>query len=54
MFLKIKDVTKESLSFTKTKYNLMTHFQDEHIFVIQSSNVDLKIATMLTNTAKSR
>ena len=31
-FLKIKDAIKESLSFIKIKYILLTHSQDEHIF----------------------
>ena len=31
----------------KKMYILLTHFLDEHIFEIQPSHVDLKIATML-------
>ena len=42
----IKDAIKESLSFIKIKYILLTHFQDEHIFGIPQSHVDQKIATM--------
>ena len=37
---------KESLSFIKIRYILLTHFQDEHIFGIPQSHVDQKIATM--------
>ena len=47
MFLKIKDVIKEFLYYTKKKYNLSTQFLDEHFFGIQPSHVDLQIATML-------
>ena len=46
MFLKIKDVTKESLFSSKIKYILLTHFQYEHYFGIQPFHVDLKQATM--------
>ena len=46
MFLKIKGAIKESLSFIKIKYILLTHSQDEHIFGIPQSHVDQKIATM--------
>ena len=46
MFLKINAAIKESLSFIKIRYILLTHFQDEHIFGIPQSHVDQKIATM--------
>ena len=47
MYLKTKDVTKETPYSTKKKYILLTHFLEEHIFGIQLIHVDLKIATML-------
>ena len=49
MFLKIRDAIKESLSFIKIKYILLTHFQDKHIFGIPQSHVDQKTATMSYN-----
>ena len=47
MFLKIKDVTKESPYSTEIKYILLIHLQDEHMFEIPQSHVDLKIATVV-------
>ena len=41
-----KNAIKESLSFIKIKYILLTHFQDEHNFGIPQSHLDQKIATM--------
>ena len=46
MYLKTKDVTKESPYSTKQKYLSLTYFL-EHIFGIQLSHVDLKTATIL-------
>ena len=46
MFLKIKDVIKESHYSTKTKYVLLIHSPAELIFGIQQSHVDQKTATM--------
>ena len=46
MYLKIKDVTKESLYSTEIKYILLTHFQDDHNFSIEPSQKDLKIAAI--------
>ena len=45
-FLKINVVTKEYQYSTKTKYILLTHSQEEHIFGIPQSHVDQKIATL--------
>ena len=45
-FLKTNDAIKESLSFIRTKYISLTHFQEEPISGIQQSHVDQKIATM--------
>ena len=45
-FLKINVVTKEYPYSTKTKYILLTHSQEEHIFGTPQSHVDQKIATM--------
>ena len=47
MFLKIKDVIKESQYSTKIKYISLIHFQEELIFEIQQSHVDQKTAKML-------
>ena len=47
MFLKINDVIKESQYSIKNIVYLLIHFQEEHIFGIQQSNVDQKLATML-------
>ena len=47
MYLKIKDVTKESPYSTKITYILLTRFSEEHIFGRQPFHVDLKIATKL-------
>ena len=47
MYLKIKDVIKESPYSTKSKYLLLTHFLEEQNFGIQPFHLDLKIATML-------
>ena len=47
MYLRTKDVTRESPFSTKIKYILLTRFLEEHIFGIQPSHVDLKIATMM-------
>ena len=44
--LKINAAIKESLSFIKIRYILLTHFQDEHSFGIPQSHVDQKIATI--------
>ena len=46
MFLKINVVIKESPYSIKTKYILLAHFQDEHIFGIPQSHVDQKLVTM--------
>ena len=48
-FLKINDVTKESQYFTKRKYILLIHFQEEHVYGIQQYHVNQKIATMSNN-----
>ena len=48
-FLKTNVVTKESPYSTKIKYILLINFQDEHIFGIQQSHVDQKIATTSYN-----
>ena len=48
-FWKINDVTKESPYFTKIKYILLIHSQEEHIFGIQHNHVDQKKATTLYN-----
>ena len=48
-FLKINVVTKEYPNSTKTKYILLIHFQDEHIFGIPQSHVDQKLATTSYN-----
>ena len=42
MFLKLKDVIKESQYSTKTKYILLTHSPTELTFGIQQSHVDQK------------
>ena len=49
MYLKIKDVSKEFPYSTKIKYILLTRSLGEHVFGMQPSHVDLKIATMLYN-----
>ena len=48
-FLKINVVTKEYPYSTKTKYILLIHSQEEHIFGIPQSHVDQKIATIEYN-----
>ena len=49
MFLKINVVIKESPYYTKIKYILSIHFQDEHFFGIPQSHYDQKLATMSYN-----
>ena len=49
MFLKRKDVIKESQYSTKIKYILLIQSHEELIFGIKQSRVDQKMARMLYN-----